>query len=263
MFLQQEFVQNWWPNGYGNQTLYTLTITAATPTNMKQKTTRIGFRTIELVQEPLKKGLSFYFRINGMPIFAKGSNFIPASIFPELGAKKDTIMNLLTSAKEANMNMLRVWGGGVYESELFYNMADEYGIMIWQDFMFACGMYPTTEKFFNSVREEIVQNVQRLKNHPSIVIWAGNNENEAALYGNWYGTGATKIYKTDYIRLYVDLIKREVEKLDSTRPFVVSSPSNGLYTEQYNYIGESPYSTFYGDGKLIFFYLNMKIVCTI
>ncbi|XP_076638537.1 beta-mannosidase isoform X1 [Colletes latitarsis] len=242
-----DLVDKWWPNGYGNQTLYLLTVTVTTPNTTKQKTMRVGFRTIELVQKPLKAGLSFYFQINGVPIFAKGSNYIPASIFPELSAKIDKIKHLLTSAKKANMNMLRVWGGGLYESELFYNMADEYGIMIWQDFMFACGMYPTTETFLDSVKEEVIQNVRRLKHHPSIVLWAGNNENEAALYGNWYGTGAVQIYKNDYIKLYVDLIKKEVEQLDPTRPFVVSSPSNGLYTEQYNYTGEDPYSKLYGD----------------
>ncbi|XP_076384002.1 beta-mannosidase [Megalopta genalis] len=242
-----ELVDKWWPNGYGNQTLYSFTVVAATNNTTKQKSVRIGFRTVELVQKPLKKGLSFYFQINGIPIFAKGSNYIPASIFPELSAKPNTIKHLLESAKAANMNMLRVWGGGLYESELFYNIADEYGIMIWQDFMFACGMYPTTTKFLDSVKEEIVQNVQRLKNHPSIVLWAGNNENEAALYGNWYGTGTSQVYKTDYVKLYVDLIKKEVERLDSTRPFVISSPSNGLYTEQYNYTGENPYSNYYGD----------------
>ncbi|CAL7949982.1 unnamed protein product [Xylocopa violacea] len=243
-----DLVYEWWPNGYGNQTLYTLTVTATIPTNVKkQKLIRIGFRTVELVQKPLKRGLSFYFQINGVPIFAKGSNFIPASIFPELSAKTDTIKHLLKSAKEANMNMLRVWGGGLYESELFYDIADEYGIMIWQDFMFACGMYPTTETFLESVKEEVLQNVQRLKNHPSIVLWAGNNENEAALYGNWYGTGAKQVYKTDYVKLYVNVIKEEVEKLDPTRPFVVSSPSNGLHTEEYNYTGEDPYLKVYGD----------------
>ncbi|XP_017879617.1 beta-mannosidase [Ceratina calcarata] len=242
-----DHVREWWPNGYGDQTLYSLTVTASTLADVKSKTVRVGFRTVELVQEPLKRGLSFYFRINGVPIFAKGSNFIPASIFPESSAKADTVRHLLASAKHANMNMLRVWGGGLYESELFYDTADEYGIMIWQDFMFACGMYPTTKEFLDSVKEEVVQNVQRLKNHPSIIIWAGNNENEAALYGNWYGTGAQQIYKTDYVKLYVDVIKEEVERLDSTRPFVVSSPSNGLYTEKYNYIGEDPYSKFYGD----------------
>nr|XP_034176960.1 beta-mannosidase isoform X1 [Osmia lignaria] len=242
-----KFIDNWWPNGYGNQTLYSLNITAFTPTDIKKKTVRIGFRTVELVQKPLEKGLSFYFQINGVPMFAKGSNFIPASIFPELSAKPETIEHLLTSVKQANMNMLRVWGGGLYESELFYDLADKYGIMIWQDFMFACGMYPTAPEFLKSVKEEVIQNVRRLKNHPSIVVWAGNNENEAALYGNWYGTGTKPVYKTDYIKLYVDVIKKTVNQLDLTRPFVESSPSNGLYTEQYNYIGEDPYSNFYGD----------------
>ncbi|KAK9309394.1 hypothetical protein QLX08_000885 [Tetragonisca angustula] len=240
-------VNEWWPNGYGNQTLYSLTVTAATSADVKQKIIHVGFRTVKLIQKPLKVGLSFYFQVNNVPIFAKGSNFIPASIFPELTAKTDTIKHLLRSAKEANMNMLRVWGGGLYESELFYNIADEYGIMIWQDFMFACGMYPTTREFLESTKKEVIQNVQRLKNHPSIVLWAGNNENEAALYGNWYGTGTKQIYKTDYIKLYVDLIKKEVEQFDSTRPFVVSSPSNGLYTEKYNYIGKDPYLKTFGD----------------
>jgi len=243
-------VKTWWPNGYGEQHLYYLSTTITTMNDTLYKQIRIGFRTIELIQEPLKKGLSFYFRINGIPIFAKGSNFIPASIFPELGAKDNTIRHLLLSAKESHMNMLRVWGGGVYESELFYNLADEYGIMIWQDFMFACSMYPTSDSFLKSVQEEVRQNVIRLKNHPSIVLWAGNNENEAALYGNWYGTDSAEVYKTDYVKLYINLIKREVEELDPTRPFVVSSPGNGAYEKTYNYTGVNPYSNLYGDGNI-------------
>ncbi|KAL0104054.1 hypothetical protein PUN28_017032 [Cardiocondyla obscurior] len=145
------------------------------------------------------------------------------------------------------MNMLRVWGGGVYESKLFYDLADEYGIMIWQDFMFACAMYPTSDSFLRNVKEEVLQNVIYLKNHPSIVLWAGNNENEAALYGNWYGTGSAQVYKEDYMKLYLNLLKTEVEKLDPTRPFVVSSPGNGAFEKTYNYTGENPYSNLYGD----------------
>ncbi|KAK2580314.1 hypothetical protein KPH14_012551 [Odynerus spinipes] len=247
LYVHTESVDRWWPNGYGKQNLYTLKVTITTVTKKIDKHIRIGFRTVELVQEPLEKGLSFYFRVNGIPIFAKGSNFIPASIFPELAAKYHVIRHLLLSAKEAHMNMLRVWGGGMYESDLFYDLADELGIMIWQDFMFACSMYPTSETFLNSVKEEVTQNVRRLKIHPSIVLWAGNNENEAALYGDWYGTGSAHVYKDDYIKLYVNLIKKEVEKLDPTRPFVVSSPSNGLYTEKYNFTGKNPYSNLYGD----------------
>jgi len=222
------------------------------------KRIRIGFRTVQLVEKSLKKGLSFYFRINDIPIFAKGSNFIPASIFPELGAKEDTIRDLLLSAKETHMNMLRVWGGGIYESKLFYDLADEYGIMIWQDFMFACAMYPTSHSFLKSIKEEILQNVVRLKNHPSIVLWAGNNENEAALYGNWYGTGSAHVYKDDYVKLYVNLLKTEVKKLDLTRPFVVSSPGNGAYEETYNYTGVNPYFNLYGDGN-IYIYIYIYI----
>ncbi|KAI4490346.1 hypothetical protein M0802_010723 [Mischocyttarus mexicanus] len=264
--IDTELIDRWWPNGYGKQNLYKLKITITTGTEILNKYLRIGFRTVELIEEPLKKGLSFYFRINGVPIFAKGSNFIPASVFPELTDEEHVIRHLLQSAKETHMNMLRVWGGGMYESDLFYNLADEIGIMIWQDFMFACSMYPTSEEFLNSVKEEVIQNVIRLKNHASVVLWAGNNENEAALYGNWYGTGTANIYQNDYIKLYVNLIKKEVEQLDSTRPFVVSSPSNVHY---YNYlnngwdINQYPRSRFmseYGFQSMPSIYTISKII---
>ncbi|XP_074102182.1 beta-mannosidase-like isoform X2 [Cotesia typhae] len=240
-------IHRWWPNGYGSQTLYNITTKLKTKSGVQIRKKRIGFRTVKLVQEPLKKGLSFYFQINEVPIFAKGSNFIPMSIYPSKSSNQIYARYLLESAKQVNMNMLRVWGGGVYESDFFYDLADELGLMIWQDFMFACSMYPTTPEFLASVKEEVKQNVWRLKSHASIVIWAGNNENEAALYGNWYGTGTQKIYEKDYIELYVNLIRSEVKKLDSTRPFVVSSPSNGDWADQNGWIGTDPYSTFYGD----------------
>ena len=242
----------WWPNGYGDQVLYPLNIKVKTGNDYVEKNYKIGFRTVELVQDVLEKGRSFYFKINGIPIFAKGSNWIPSSIFPEKTSDKKTLERLLKSAKDTNMNMLRVWGGGVYESTLFYEIADELGIMIWQDFMFACSMYPTTPTFLESVREEVKQNMKRLKHHASIVLWAGNNENEAALYGNWYGTGNKEIYKTDYVKLYADTIKHEALLLDRNRPFVVSSPSNGLFSEERNYTNSNPYSSFYGDGMIPF-----------
>lgn len=246
----------WWPNGYGKQNLYKLVTHVQIHDYEMEDVKKIGFRTIELIQDPLDEGLTFYFRVNQLPIFAKGSNYIPGSIFPELSTKQETVLPLLTSVKEANMNMLRVWGGGMYESNLFYELADELGILIWQDFMFACNMYPTTEEFLNSVSKEIFQTVNRLKHHASIALWAGNNENEIALYGNWYGTGNKEIYKQDYIKLYVDLIKNMVEGLDKTRPFVVSSPSNGLYSDNNGYLGTNPGSNLYGDGKFILSYIT-------
>lgn len=243
----QDSVQLWWPNGYGEQKLYKLTTKIRISNYETLDEKQIGFRKIELVQDPVDEGLTFYFRVNDFPIFAKGSNYIPGSIFPELSTTQKVILPLLTSAKEANMNMLRVWGGGMYESDLFYELADKLGILIWQDFMFACNMYPSAEWFMNSVREEVVQTVKRLKHHPSIALWAGNNENEIAIYGNWYGTRNEQVYKDDYIKLYVDLIKYQVEKLDTTRAFVVSSPSNGLYSDHNGYLGTNPGSNLYGD----------------
>lgn len=245
----QDAISLWWPNGHGSQPLYNLTLQIKILDEIQNLTKKIGIRTVELVQEPLQKGFSFYFKINGVPIFAKGSNWIPSNILPEHSYNEKTITHLLTSSKAAHMNMLRVWGGGMYESKRFYEIADELGIMIWQDFMFACAMYPTTDDFLKSTKVEIEQNVRRLSNHPSIVVWAGNNENEAALYGNWYGTGTAEIYRKDYEKLYVDNVKVWMKSLDQTRPFLVSSPSNGIFAEENGRFDLNPQSTHYGDGK--------------
>lgn len=119
------------------------------------------------------------------------------------------------SARNANMNVLRVWGGGVYEKTEFYELADRLGIMIWQDFMFACSMYPTNEEFLSNVRLEVEHQVNCLRAHPSIVVWSGNNENEAALSANWYNTSGDKdTYEADYRRLYLDVVREIVEGHD-------------------------------------------------
>jgi beta-mannosidase len=166
-------INAWYPNGIGSQMLYKLKVILMTPQESFSKTLKIGFRTIELIQDTIKPdGLTFYFKVNGIPFFAKGSNWIPAHVFPEL-LTKDYIRNLLQSTKDANMNMLRVWGGGVYETNDFYEIADELGIMIWHDFMFACALYPTNDEFLASVETEILQQVRRLQHHPSIALWAG------------------------------------------------------------------------------------------
>ncbi|XP_039281656.1 beta-mannosidase [Nilaparvata lugens] len=253
LHVQRDLVKLWWPNGYGDQNLYLLNVTLNANNEANSMLTRFGFRTARLVQDPIdkqrySKGLTFYFEINGIKIFAKGSNYIPAHILPELSSDEATLRNLLGAAKDTHMNMLRVWGGGLYESELFYKLCDEMGIMIWQDMMFACAMYPTNDEFINSVSTEIVQQVRRLQSHPSIVVWAGNNENEAALTGNWYHTlKGRKRYSLDYVELYVRTIKRLVEENDGTRSYVVSSPSNGLESEREGYLSNNPYNPLYGD----------------
>ncbi|TRY79762.1 hypothetical protein TCAL_08106 [Tigriopus californicus] len=227
-------VDLWWPNGYGDQVLYDLTVEFTDDQSMDTSsiTRRVGFRTVEVVQAPVDQGRTFKFRVNGQDLFMKGSNWIPAHVLPEL-VTPDYTRNLLHSAKEAHMNMLRVWGGGIYESDVFYDLADEYGILIWQDFMFACSMYQATDEVLKSVQQEVRTQVRRLQTHPSIALWAGNNENEAALRGNWYGTDADfQHYKADYVKLYVD---------------TVSSPSNADKSEEDGYIAQNPYSSIYGD----------------
>ena len=137
---------------------------------------KVGLRTIQLVTEKDSLGESFYFKLNGKPIYLKGANYIPQNIFLSQVQPKDR-EKLLDDALQANMNMLRVWGGGVYEDDLFYDLCDEKGILVWQDFMFACAMYPGDKEFLNNVENEAIANVKRLRQHPSIALYCGNNEN--------------------------------------------------------------------------------------
>jgi len=252
-------INPWMPAGYGNQTLYLLKVNYIEDNlQVANRTIHLGFRTVELIDEPLDTGgRSFYIQINQVPIFLKGSNWIPASILPEL-VTTEYIRLLLTSCKDANMNALRVWGGGIYEMQAFYEIADELGILIWQDMMFACSMYPASPWFLNTVSNEVRQQVQRLQHHPSLLLWAGSNENEAALRGNWYNTegGNYELYHRDYIRLYVDVIGAIVQKEDPSRPFVVSSPSNGKFSEQQEYVASNPQSSSYGDMHYYNYYAN-------
>jgi beta-mannosidase len=124
---------------------------------------------VELVREKDEQGTSFYFKVNGHPVFMKGANNIPNDIFlPRV--TEENYRKMIETAKNSNMNMLRVWGGGVYEDDLFYDLCDENGILVWQDFMFACAMFPGDEAFLENVRQEAIDNVKRLRNHPSIAL---------------------------------------------------------------------------------------------
>ncbi|XP_058443267.1 beta-mannosidase-like [Malaya genurostris] len=257
--IPKESVQLWWPNGHGPQILYSLCvkwedqITTEDPASYKQesaveKTVRIGFRSIELIQEPTYDGLLFYFLINGIPIFMKGSNWIPSSILPERSYDDDYVQYLLNAVHDTNMNMLRVWGGGVYESDFFYQLADELGILIWHDLMFACAMYPANDEFLINVANEVHQNVRRIQHHPSVALWATNNENEVALRQNWYGTAFDEeAYIQDYIKLYVNVVQLEIQKVDKWRTVLISSPSNGDRSTAEGHIAANPQDSRYGD----------------
>uniref|UniRef100_A0A8C4NSR8 Beta-mannosidase n=1 Tax=Dicentrarchus labrax TaxID=13489 RepID=A0A8C4NSR8_DICLA len=250
-FFQSSQVKLWWPNGHGDQPVYHLAVGGFQDGFLILNTkSKVYFRTVELVQEPIvaSPGLSFYFRINGKPVFLKGSNWIPAHSFQDQ-LTPAVLRNLLQSAVDASMNALRVWGGGVYEQDLFYSICDEMGIMVWQDFMFACAMYPTEDDFIQTVREEVIQQVQRLKSHPSIIIWSGNNENEAALATDWFSIPVSQrpLYLKDYVTLYVNNIRAIVQEEDQSRPFLVSSPTNGAESEQEGWVAANPYDPHYGD----------------
>ncbi|XP_056629755.1 beta-mannosidase-like [Diorhabda sublineata] len=246
----KNIVSAWWPNGYGEQYLYDLTVTVTTNGQIEDtKTQHIGFRKIELIQDQLNYGTTFYFKVNDLPIFMKGTNEIPLDILPERGQDPTLIETLLGTARDAHMNMIRVWGGGVYESDYFYDVADRYGILIWQDFMFACAMYPTYDSYLENVLEEVRHQVNRLRSHPSIALFAGNNENEAALRQSWYGTSDNfDLYYNDFIKLYITTIQTEFNRITrNKRIFLSSSPTNGVESISEGYVAQNPGDYAYGD----------------
>jgi beta-mannosidase len=187
---------------------------------------RLGVRTLELRQQPDKDGKSFTFVVNGVPVFAKGGNWIPADSFPNR-VNRERYRHLIQSCKDANMNMLRVWGGGYYEMDDFYDLCDEMGILIWQDFMFACSMYPASAEFLESVRHEAIDNVKRLRNHPSIAIWVGNNEIETAWSTGWKASLPAALWD-DYLKIFHGVLPEVVKSFDPSRSYWPSSPSSNL-----------------------------------
>lgn len=210
----------WFPNGEGDQNLYVLAVNLSDKkgNTVDSVSKKIGIRTIELIKRE-KKENTFKLRINGRDIFAKGVNWIPADSFlPRVD--NDKYKQLLTLARDANMNIVRVWGGGVYESDYFYELCDELGLLVWQDFMFACGSYPEQKEFVNNVKEEVEQNVKRLQHHPSIALWCGNNENEWI----WFQKYSPDYTEMPGYKIYHKVIPDILNKLDSNRPYHPSSP---------------------------------------
>jgi len=218
----------WWPNGIGAHPLYSFK--ARLLINGKpidETTTRTGLRSLELRQQPDASGKSFTFVVNGVPIFAKGANWIPADSFPTR-ISKSKYRQLLESARDSNMNMLRVWGGGIYERDDFYELCDEMGILLWQDFMFGCSLYPGDQAFLDNVRQEAIDNVKRLRNHPSIVIWVGNNEIESGwFHWGWKNQLPASLWD-DYKKIFYGVLPEVCSSLDPSRPYWPSSPSSNL-----------------------------------
>jgi beta-mannosidase len=218
----------WWPAGMGAQPLYDLRARLLVGgRQVDEAAARVGLRTVELRQRPDREGKSFTFVVNGVPVFAKGANWIPADSFPTR-ITRERYRQLVESARDANMNMLRVWGGGIYESDDFYELCDEMGILLWQEFMFACSMYPGDQAFLDNVRAEAADNVKRLRNHPSIVIWCGNNEVETAWqHWGWKQNLPAKLWD-DYKKLFHGVLPEVVARYDPARPYWPSSPSSNL-----------------------------------
>lgn len=236
----------WWPNGMGNPSLYNINIELTTNKGTQNQTARFGVRTIELVQTPDEHGSSFEFHVNGIPVFAKGANYIPLESFLTRLTEND-YKKAIDDAVKANYNMLRVWGGGIYEDQLFYNLCDENGIMVWQDFMFACAMYPGDEPFLENVRHEVTENVRRLRNHTSIALWCGNNE----IHNGWFDWGWQKALGyspldsievwSHYQKIFHQIIPNVLAQHDTTRQYWPSSPSYGWGHKESTTMGDNHY----------------------
>lgn len=229
--IQIPFVINnpklWQPNGWGDPNLYDIKISLQKDSKIiDSKNERIGLRTIELVQEKDTKGKSFSFKVNGNPLYIKGTNWIPADSFsPRI--TKDKYQKLIKDSKEANMNMIRIWGGGIYEDDEFYKACDENGILVWQDFMFAGSFYPSDEEFLNNVKEEVKDQVNRLQNHASIALWCGNNEVDEAIV-NWGYQKQLKYSKEDSLQVWKDYKKVFHELIPNTLKENLS-PDKNIY----------------------------------
>ncbi|MFB3880752.1 MAG: glycoside hydrolase family 2 protein [Armatimonadota bacterium] len=213
----------WWPRGMGEQPLYAVRVELRDSDGAGLDSTerRIGLRTLRLDRHADQWGESFQFVVNGVSFFAKGANWIPADAFITR-MNRGRYEQLLRSAAEANMNMLRVWGGGVYEDDVFYDLCDELGICVWQDFMFACSTYPTfDEAFMRNVRAEAEDNLRRLRHHACIALWCGNNELEQGLVGEDWND--RRMVWADYGRLFDKLLPEVVKELDPDRDYWPSS----------------------------------------
>jgi beta-mannosidase len=234
----------WWTNGLGDPYLYDMKIQLMHGnTILDEKKHKLGVRTIEIVQEKDDVGESFYFKLNGVPVFMKGANYIPSDMMiPRVS--EETYEHLLRTVAESNMNMLRICGCTIYEKDIFYDLCDQYGILIWQDFMFACNMVPAQAALIENIRKEAEENIIRLRNHPCIALWCGNNENLVGWY-NWrwkerYGYSSEdsiELWQT-YEKVFYEILPEAISTYDPERFYWASSPSSAFKELPNRYSGD-------------------------
>jgi beta-mannosidase len=228
----------WWCNGLGDPHIYDIIFELKTDKGETwRKEIPFGVRKIEVVNEEDSIGQSFVFKLNNTPVYIKGANYIPQSSFITDVSYND-YKKIVETAVESNMNMVRVWGGGVYEKDIFYELCSRNGIMVWQDFMFACAMYPSNKEFLDNIRKECEYQVRRLRNYPSLAIWCGNNESDEA----WHNWGWQKSYSINpgdslklwsgYIEIFHSIIPEIISKSDPGRFYLPSSPMYGWGREK-------------------------------
>ena len=224
--------RRWWPTGTGDAHLYGLRLTVEGPGgSVDVLRSKIGLREVELVTEPDAdgNGEGFLFRVNGQDIFIKGANWIPDDSFPSRIHTStidgvDKVEHQIRLAVDAGYNMLRVWGGGLYESKRFYELCDELGLMVWQDFAYGCAYYPDRDEYVDAARVEAVSAVRRIRNHPSLALWCGNNENDSMYHDGWYHLRPSRFIGE---ALYHDVLPAVVAAEDPSTPYRPSSPFGG------------------------------------
>ena len=232
----------WWPHNLGEPYLYEVDIKlrkgAVVTDNVK---VNHGVRNVSLISDDDQYGQSFYFMINGIPVYMKGANYIPQHSLQNRVTNAH-YENLLQDVVDANMNMLRVWGGGIYENNIFYDLCDRKGILVWQDFMYACAMYPGDEPFLRNAEKEAEDQLLRLRNHPSIVLFCGNNENSEGWHRWGWQNGKTKAQKdkiwADYLKLFDSILPNQVAKYTDV-DYWESSPKYGRGNPKYQSEGDA------------------------
>ena len=220
--IEIEEPQLWWPAGYGEQPLYTVHVSLGDSLDSWEK--RVGLRTMTVSRRKDEWGESFSHCVNGVDVFAMGADYIPEdNLLPRVNPQRTR--RLLEDARAANMNCVRIWGGGYYPDDFFYDICDELGLLVWQDFMFACAVYNLTEEFEENITAEFVDNVRRLRHHPSLALWCGNNEMEMFVDSNTWVTHPKQ--KADYIKMYEYIIPRVLKAEDPQAFYWPASPSSG------------------------------------